>query len=126
MPVTATLDTIDHVLRMNVTGTLTTREMTDAIDSALAAIGDNRNCSVLSDHRLIETPATVDQLEAVIEHLRRYGRILHHRRWAVVTTLPASFGMMRMLSVLAQRIPMMVEVFQDMAAAEQWLKAAQP
>lgn len=121
MPITATLDTIEHILRFEIIGTVTTDEMTLAVDRSLETLAEDATCSLLSDHRRITMPATVEQVEAFVEHLRRHAQAAHGRRWAIVTTSPASFGMMRMLSILAERIPMTVQVFQEMAAAEQWL-----
>jgi hypothetical protein len=124
MPITASLDTIDHILRIEIIGTVTMQAMISAVDRSLETLEEDATCSILSDHRRIGAPATVEQVEAFVEHLRRHAAAAHGRRWAIVTTSPASFGMMRMLSVLAKRIPMTVEVFQDMAAAEHWLAAA--
>ena len=121
MPITATLDTIGHILRIEIVGTVTTEEITLAVDRSLETLEEDASCSILSDHRRITTPATVEQVEAFVEHLRRHAPAAHGRRWAIVTASPASFGMMRMLSVLVERIPMTVQVLQDMAAAEQWL-----
>ena len=123
MPITASLDTHARVIRFVLTGTLSLNEMIAATDAMVKEVGSDGSYDVLSDHRGIETPATVQQLEALVEHLRRRAKTLHGKKFAVVTATAASFGMMRMLSVLAERIPMTVEVFQDVATAEQWLSA---
>ena len=121
MPITASLDTHAHVIRFVLTGTLSLNEMIAATDAMVKEVGGNGSYDVLSDHRGLDTPATVEQLEALVEHLRRRAKALHGKKFAVVTATAASFGMMRMLSVLAERIPMTVEIFQDVATAEQWL-----
>ena len=126
MPIAASLDPQARIVRLVLTGTLTLSEMTAAIDAIVKEIRDGGGYDLLSDHRGIDTPATVEQLEGLVDHVRRRAKVLHGQRFSVVTATPASFGMMRMLSVLAQRIPMEVNVFQDIAEAEQWLTASRP
>ena len=121
MPITVSLDTYAHVIRFVLTGTLSLNEMIAATDTMLREVGSDGACDVLSDHRGLDTPATVQQLEGLVEHWRRRATALHGKKFAVVTASAASFGMMRMLSVLAQRIPMEVAVSQDIAEAEQRL-----
>ena len=121
MPITATLDGFAYVIRFVLSGTLTLPEMTAAVDAVVKEVGSDGGYDVLSDHRALDTPATVAQLEGLVEYLRRRAKVIHGRKFAVVTASAASFGMMRMLSVLAQRIPMEVAVFQDIAEAEEWL-----
>ncbi len=121
MPVEVSLDTFAHTVRLVLSGTLTLKDMTAAIDALVAEVGQEGGYDLLSDHRRLTTPATVAQLEGLIEHVRLKAKPLHGRRFAVVTATPASFGMMRMFSVLAGQIPIEVAVFQDMAEAEQWL-----
>lgn len=121
MSITGSFDRKSHVARFEVAGTLTLGEMTKAIDAVMKELERDRGFDVLSDHRGLESPATVAQLESLVEHLRRYGQPVHGQRWAIVTRTTASFGMMRMLSVLAEGIPMQVSVFQDPVEAERWL-----
>lgn len=121
MPIAAAIDTYARTVRLVVTGTLTLSELTGAIDAIVAEVGDEGGYDLLSDHRQIATPVTVAQLERLIEHLRLKAKPLHGRRFAVVTATSASFGMMRMLQVLAERIPITVAVFQDLSEAESWL-----
>ena len=47
-------------------------------------------------------------------------------RWAIVATVPASYGMMRMLSVHAERVPMDARVFERAEDAESWLDSPRP
>jgi hypothetical protein len=121
MPITHVVDTERRVLVFAVTGTVSTAEMLAAVDAAVAGVDAGRY-RVLSDHRGLTTPSTTAQLEALIAHLTKFRAIFGGSRWAVVVAQPASFGMMRMLSVLAERIPIRVEVFTDLAAAQAWLE----
>jgi len=124
MPITHAVDVARRLLRFDVAGTLTTEEMTRAVDGAARSLGPGRY-QVLSDHRALITPATAPQLEALVAHLTRYRSHFGDSQWAVVVGQPASFGMMRMLGVLAERIPIEVEAFTDPAAAEVWLESFQ-
>lgn len=121
MPISASFDHQAHLVRIEVGGTLTLSEMKAAIDTVVKEVGRDGGFDVLSDHRGLETPATGVQLEALVEHLRWHGQAMHGRRWAIVTCTAASYGMMRMLSVFAERIPMQVSVFLDLGEAERWL-----
>ena len=121
MSITATVDREAHLVRIEVAGTMMLSEMTKAIDGVIEEVGLAGGFDVLSDHRGLETPVTSAQLEALVWHLRLHGRSLRGRRWAIVTRTAASYGMMRMLSVLAERIPMQVSVFQNLVEAERWL-----
>jgi exopolyphosphatase/pppGpp-phosphohydrolase len=120
MSITHTVDVDRLLLIFEVSGTITTDEMLAAVDRAVP-VGDGRRYDVLSDHRALVFPATAAQLEALVSHLTRYRAVFGGMRWAVVVGQPASFGMMRMLSVLAERIPIEVEVFTDPEEASRWL-----
>jgi stage II sporulation SpoAA-like protein len=121
VPVTHTLDDTHRIVRLVLSGTLTTAEMLEALDWAARAVAGRPKYRVLSDHRGVDTPATREQIEAVVAHLGREGSGFHGTRWAVVTINPASYGMIRMLAVLAETIPIEVGIFERVADAEAWL-----
>jgi len=125
MPITHTVDTGRLLISLTVSGVLTTQEMLAAVD-AVVSPGDQRRYNVLSDHRGLITPATTAQLRALVSYLSRNREVFGGMRWAIVTVQPASFGMMRMLSVLAESIPIEVGVFRDSLEAERWLEASTP
>lgn len=125
MPITHTMDAEHQRLVFTVSGTLTTQEMLAAVDESVRSAGPGKY-GVLSDHRAITTPATREQLEALVHHLTRYRAHFGGSRWAVVVGQPASFGMMRMLGVFAEAIPIEVGVFEDLAEATEWLEALSP
>ena len=120
MPITHAVDAERRRLRFAVSGTVVIQEMVAAVDAAVRAAGPGAY-SVLSDHRALAVPATTAQLEALVAHLTQYREHFGGNRWAIVVGQPASFGMMRMLGVLAERIPIHVGVFTDPMAAESWL-----
>ncbi len=125
MPITHTVDTERRRIVFAVSGTLTTQDMLAAVDTAVLSAGPGAY-SVLSDHSAIATPATTEQLQALVSHLTKYRTHFGGNRWAVVVGQPASFGMMRMLGVFAERIPIQVGVFDGPAEAIRWLESPSP
>jgi hypothetical protein len=121
LPVTHELDETHRIVRLELSGTLTTAEMLEALDRASRDVAGRGRYRVLSDHRGVETPATREQIEAVVAHLDREEGVFRGTRWAVVTVTPASYGMIRMLAVLAERIPIEVGIFEGVGDAEAWL-----
>ena len=63
-------------------------------------------------------PVTPSQAKQMVEHLVNLADVFAGTRWAVVTSQPASYGMMRMVSVHAERVPMDVRIFSSLEAAE--------
>lgn len=122
MPIAHIVDTKRRRLIFSVSGTITTEEMLTAADNAVHSLGPGTH-KVLSDHRTLTTPATTPQLEALVAHLSKYRQHFGGTRWAIVVSQLASFGMMRMLGVLAERIPIHVAVFADPVDAERWLES---
>ena len=121
MPTTQEIDEAHRIVRVTVAGTLTTAEMLETLDRASHSVAGRGTYRVLSDHRGVETPATREQIEAVVAYLDREEGVFRGCRWAVVTVKPASYGMIRMLAVLAERIPIEVGIFDRVADAEAWL-----
>jgi hypothetical protein len=108
---------VEAILR----GDLKLDEILQAIDRTVADPDFQAGFDILSDHRLVERPITRPELEEMTQHLRHHSGSFAGTRWAVVTIQPASFGMMRILSVLAESVPMNVQVFRELEAAERWL-----
>jgi hypothetical protein len=124
MPVTHTIDRAERIVRLTVTGALSIDEMRRTVDAVVAETEGEGGFCVLSDHRGLSTPSTPAQLEALVEYMHIAGRPFHRARWAVVTSNPASYGMMRLLMVIAERVPILVNVFEDMESAEHWLRTS--
>ena len=123
MPITHELDRERRLVRAVVRGDFTADDMLRTVSDAARAAGEP-GWNVLSDHREIGEPATREQLEQLVGHLAVQRRWFHGSRWAVVVARPASYGMMRMLQVLAERVPMTVRVFVDADRAERWALGA--
>ena len=110
-------------MRAAVQGDFTADDMLRTVSDAAREAGEP-GWNVLSDHREIGEPATREQLEQLVGHLTVLRRYFQGARWAVIVARPASYGMMRMLQVLAERVPVTVRIFVDAARAERWALGA--
>jgi len=124
VPVTLGLEPGSRLIRFAPSGTLTTAEMTEAVEAVAAHVTELRDWAILSDHRDLETAITPEQLHLVLAMFERRAAALAGARWAIVTRAPASVGMMRALAVRVQGLRMHVEIFGDMADARRWLGLA--
>ena len=117
MPIRTSVDPETQIVQFTLSGTLETSEMLGALDEALAQIDDQGGWDVLSDNRAVTTPATPEQIKALVEHLAKHGQKLHGCRCAVVVSSEASYGMMRMLAVRAEQVGILVGIFWDVPTA---------
>jgi hypothetical protein len=123
VPITYVLDRDAHLVHATVRGDFTVDEMLSSVTGAATAAGE-AGYNVVSDHREIGEPITRVQLEQLVDHLAALRSYFAGARWAVVVSKPASFGMMRMFEVLAERVPMTVRVFVDADRAQRWARGA--
>jgi hypothetical protein len=97
------------------------------IISVLSHASDSRNFKqdfkVLLDQRNIRKPAIREQIVTIASHMDKGAHVFGGSKWAVVVSEDASYGMMRMLSILVEDVPIKVDVFRDYDAAMQWLSA---
>lgn len=121
MPIDCWIEQDRHRVRAEVRGDFSTEDILRAISDAVSHPEFERGFNILSDHRQIGQPITTAQMQEMTAHLRRLAAEFAGSRWAVVTTKPASYGMMRMLSVMLEDMPLHVHVFDGLAAAEAWL-----
>lgn len=108
-------------MRLRLTGRPEASAIRAAVEEVLGRLGGATGFDLYSDHRGLTAPIDPGQLHAFLGHLDSAAHAVRGRRWAVVVGSAASFGMMRMLSVHAQRLPLEVAVFWEPAAAEAWL-----
>jgi hypothetical protein len=121
MPILVQVDTRRRLVVAKVLGDFTIEEIVKGIDDSVNDPNFEPGFDVLSDHSEIGTPISVTQAKQMIAHLESVSHLMAGARWAVVAPKPASYGMMRMLAVLAERVPMKVEVFQTLDEAQAWL-----
>ena len=124
MPISYRIDTQDERIIVNLTGSVSLEEIFDTIKNALRDPAFKPGFNVLSDHRGVDRVITPGELESTVSLLIEFAGLLRETKWAIVTVKPASYGMMRMLEVHAERIPMKVKVFKEMDAAEHWLSSS--
>lgn len=121
MPITHRIESDSSIVYVDVTGSPSTAEMCEAIDRVVADPDFQAGFGLLSDHRRLDVPATTDQVHAILGRLTEHKSAFGTIRWAIVVDRTASFGMMRMLSVLAEEVPARVEVFRSVDEAKSWL-----
>ena len=80
--------------------------------------------NILTDHRDLTEYLTTDQAHRIVDLVRSLSAHLAHARWAVVTSHPASVGMVNMLASLVEPVPLHVMAFQETAPAQAWLDGA--
>ena len=122
VPISYTLDRETRLIRAVVQGDFSVQDMFACVSGA-ARDAAEPGFNVISDHREIGEPATREQVEELVLHLAGMRDYFAGARWAVMVSKPASFGMMRMLGVMAERVPMDVRVFFDAARAELWARS---
>ncbi|MDX1649755.1 MAG: hypothetical protein R3263_07855 [Myxococcota bacterium] len=123
MPIRAWIEKDRRRVRAAISGAVGMADILRAIDESVAHPDFERGFDVLSDHTEVTRVITVGQLREMVAHLESLAPQMAGARWAVATRRPASYGMMRMLSVYAERVPMTVEVFDSLVEAEAWLDA---
>ena len=108
-------------VRAVITGTISIEEIIDAINTSISDPDFEDGYDILSDHRKIERAITKDQIMMTTSHIKKLSQHLKGSRWAVVTEREASYGMMKMLSVYLEKIPLSLQVFKSIGEADTWL-----
>ena len=121
MPIEKWIDTEKHRVHAVLSGRVILHEMILAIDSSTDDPCFQNGMDILSDHTRLEKPIETDEAKQLAAHLLRLRKYFAGSKWAVVTKMKASYGMMRMLSVFLERVPMYLQVFYSFARAERWL-----
>ena len=93
-----------------------------ALDTGFLAATPGLRYVFLSDHRALEEPATPAQVSLVLQKVSELRGVYERSKWAIVVSSPASYGMMRLLEVHAEKIGLEVEIFRDIAEANKWVR----
>jgi hypothetical protein len=104
-------DGTDHLIRMELDGDVDTKQMLEGVEEILRLIDGKRGYDFLSDHRKITTPATAEQIKAVLARLGEEGDLLKGSKFAAIVGHGASYGMMRLMGVHAADLGIEVGVF---------------
>ena len=110
---------------VRVYGEFTHDEIVETINRCVRDPEFRPGFKVLSDHTAVKVPVTPSQAKQMVEHLVNLADAFAGTRWAAVTSLPASYGMMRMVSVHAERVPLEVQIFSSLEEAEAWLDSVE-
>lgn len=121
MPITNVIDEKAGRVVSKVSGDFTIEDIVTAISGSVKDPRFQPGFHILSDHTCVGAPLTTIQAKQMMAHLETLSKYLRGSRWAVVTTKAASFGMFRMTSALAERIPTEIQVFHTHEDAEAWL-----
>lgn len=121
MPIKYWIEKDHRRIRAVVSGDFTEEDILQAIENSTKDADFEPGFDVLSDHRDVGEPLNTQQAWQISSCLDSLFRVMAHSRWAVVTNKPASFGMMRMLSVLLEQVPIVLRIFGSLEEAERWL-----
>ncbi len=108
-------------IRAVASGDVTTEEILQALKGSTEHDDFQPGFDILSDHTNVGEPLSTQQARLMSAYLVGIRKVMANSRWAVVTRKPASFGMMRMLSVFLEEVPMTLRIFGTMEEAEEWL-----
>jgi len=121
MPVDFKIDTERRLVVATVFDEISDTDIIETLNSSVSDPDFEPGFNVLSDHTRITRPITTEQVKLMVGHMESLSDHLAGARWAIVTNSPASYGMMRMLSVFAERVPIELQVFRDADEANRWL-----
>lgn len=121
MPFSFSIDVKNNRVNTDVIGDFTTQEMIELLVDVTNHPDYTPAMDILSDHTQIGEALTPTQAEDFISFIDNIRGSMSHTRWAVVTRKLASYGMMRLLSVKLERVPMTLRVFKTTEDAEIWL-----
>ena len=120
MSIETEVDPGRQLVHVTVSGTFTQTDLFEAIQGVVEHPEFSSGFRIRSDHRAVETPLTPVQARAMVDLIERYPA-LRGTRWAVIVGSLASYGMLRLASAHAERVPVHIEVFEDPAEADAWL-----
>jgi hypothetical protein len=123
MPIDIRVDTNKHRVYAVLSGILTLNEMVEAVNTSVEDPAFRNGIDILSDHTRLEKPIETDEAKSLARHFQVLQEHFAGSRWAVVTKMEVSFGMMRMLSVFLEQVPMYLQVFYSFDEAERWLSS---
>jgi hypothetical protein len=122
MPITYVIDPERGRLDMAVEGEFTSEEMCSVMRAIIASSSLPDGFTALSDHTGVRRAISASQLIALVAIMEQSPERFASARWAIVSTRPASYGMMRVLAARAHlALGMRVGIFFDARRAAEWL-----
>ena len=121
MPLRAWLDADNELVRAEASGRFTMDEIVETITTVCGDPRFRKGFDILSDHTGVTEFLTAEQARGMATLMESLSDCFAGARWAVVTTHPASVGMMRMAAVFLERVPMEMRTFSTEGEARAWL-----
>ena len=121
MPVHFKIDTERRLVVATVFDEISDTDIVETLHSSVNDPDFEPGFNVLSDHTQVTRAITTEQVKLMVNHMESLSDRLAGARFAIITNSPASYGMMRMLSVFAKRVPMELQIFGDADEANRWL-----
>jgi len=121
MPIAYWIEKDKCRVRAEVSGSIIARDIVDTIHGALTHPDYKPGFNILSDHTKIDEVITTTQVLQTSANLHEFSKYVVGSKWAVVVSKKASFGMMNMLSVYLESVPMQLRAFYSFNEAEEWL-----
>lgn len=116
------VDESAKLLRFEIVGDWTTDEMERVTLEGVRAIAGREGYDALCDLTRTGRPSTPDEIRRLVLILTDEGSALQGRQAAMVVGNPTSYGMMRMLSALAEPIGIDVKIFREVDEAMRFLR----
>ena len=124
MAITSSIDAAARIVLLNYTEEVSPQEWRAVMLAICQEPTYHPGYGFLVDRRRVGAPTRecVNQVLGIVGTRRE---TLAAGPWAlVVGNSQSAFGMGRMLSILAEELPMRIEVFRDIDVADRWLRAA--
>jgi len=126
MPIRHWIDREHRLIRAEVSGSTSIEQMQECVRDAICHPDFRIGFNVISDHTRVTEIISTEQVKQLTSQLALFRNQLRNAKWAVVTTAPASVGMMRMLSVYLEQVPVTLRIFATEEEAMDWLRLAAP
>jgi hypothetical protein len=125
MPVTYNIDADKRTIRTRCVGFVTV----DEVVGHFRALAQDPNCpeqlDVFLDLSEMKSLPAPEKLAMVVQEMKKVQARVRFGASAILATSDASFGMMRMFEVLAEKLFRVTHPFRTAAEAEQWLATLQ-
>ena len=115
------IDPMNHIVEFHFMGSPSFEEWVLVIYAVLSDRSFQSGYGFLSDRRGMSDLPTTEEVRSVIGFLRKHYTAIRARRWAILVSDTASYGMARMTQQLGHELPFPIEVFTDEAKARRWL-----
>jgi hypothetical protein len=121
MPIKYWIEKDKQRIRAEVSGKISIEDILNAIKDSINDPDFRPQFNILSDHTKIDKAITKTQVLHTTFNLKKFSEKIGGSKWAVVVNKKVSYGMMNMLSVYLETVPMELRAFYSFDEAEEWL-----